>query len=126
LERLLHGFGTSDITDQDPTPDQLSQKLAKIRNKNDLARLRAAEILPFMQTDHTAKDMLSIVKAHGREKLQYWGFSYGSILGSTFASMFPGRIERMVLDGIVDADSYYSSKESTPPLARAAANFSLS
>ncbi|OLN96245.1 Tripeptidyl aminopeptidase 2 [Colletotrichum chlorophyti] len=39
-------------------------------------------------------------------RLQYWGFSYGSFLGNSFASMYPGRVGRLILDGIVDADDY--------------------
>lgn len=38
--------------------------------------------------------------------LQYWGFSYGTFLGNTFASMFPNRIGRMILDGNVDPQDY--------------------
>jgi pimeloyl-ACP methyl ester carboxylesterase len=41
-------------------------------------------------------------------KLVYWGFSYGTLLGATFASMFPDRVGRLVLDGVVDADHYVS------------------
>ncbi|KAI0145205.1 Alpha/Beta hydrolase protein [Xylariaceae sp. FL1272] len=39
-------------------------------------------------------------------KLVYWGFSYGTMLGATFASMFPDKVGRMVLDGIVHPDKY--------------------
>lgn len=42
----------------------------------------------------------------GEEKLQYWGFSYGTFLGSTFASTYPSRVSRLILDGVVDADDY--------------------
>lgn len=38
--------------------------------------------------------------------LNYWGLSYGTYLGNTFASMFPERVGRVVLDGVVDADDY--------------------
>lgn len=39
-------------------------------------------------------------------RLQYIGFSYGAVLGNYFASMFPGRVGRMVLDGVFNANDY--------------------
>ncbi|KAG6022272.1 hypothetical protein E4U19_005162 [Claviceps sp. Clav32 group G5] len=39
-------------------------------------------------------------------RLQYYGTSYGTVLGNTFLSMFPGRVKRMILDGVVVADNW--------------------
>ncbi|KAF7894877.1 hypothetical protein EAF00_006691 [Botryotinia globosa] len=41
-------------------------------------------------------------------KIQYWGFSYGTLLGTNFAAMYPGFVGRIVLDGVVDADRHYA------------------
>ncbi|KAF8905789.1 TAP-like protein-domain-containing protein [Gymnopilus junonius] len=65
--------------------------------------------LVHINTENTARDMLSIAYAHGREKIQYWGFSYGTVLGATFAALFPDKIERMVIDGVVDSENYYAT-----------------
>jgi pimeloyl-ACP methyl ester carboxylesterase len=46
----------------------------------------------------------------GEEPLLYWGRSYGTLLGSTFASLFPDRVNRAVLDGVVDMVKYYQGK----------------
>jgi pimeloyl-ACP methyl ester carboxylesterase len=32
--------------------------------------------------------------------------SYGTFLGQVFASMFPDRVDRMVLDSVLDAPDY--------------------
>ncbi|KAJ0163793.1 hypothetical protein CTA2_2398 [Colletotrichum tanaceti] len=39
-------------------------------------------------------------------RIQYWGLSYGSLLGNTFASMYPGRVGRIIVDCIVDPEDY--------------------
>ncbi|KAH9234910.1 hypothetical protein K456DRAFT_1748894 [Colletotrichum gloeosporioides 23] len=41
-----------------------------------------------------------------KTRLQYIGISYGSFLGNTLASMFPERVGRIMVDGIVNAEDY--------------------
>jgi pimeloyl-ACP methyl ester carboxylesterase len=40
--------------------------------------------------------------------IRYWGFSYGSALGETIAAMFPDRIDRMIIDGVVNPHEWYN------------------
>ena len=49
----------------------------------------------------------------GKEMVQYWGFSYGTILGATLSAMYPERIHRAVLDGVADSFDYMAGGWST-------------
>jgi pimeloyl-ACP methyl ester carboxylesterase len=59
-------------------------------------------LLPYMTTADSARDMDSIRQAFGVSKINYYAFSYGTYLGQVYATMFPDRIRRMVLDSTVD------------------------
>ncbi|MGV9559566.1 alpha/beta hydrolase [Streptomyces sp. NPDC003401] len=71
----------------------------------DLARRcerRDPELLRHVSTADTARDLELLRRATGQERLDYWGVSYGTLLGATYANLFPGRVGRLVLDGNVD------------------------
>jgi pimeloyl-ACP methyl ester carboxylesterase len=63
-------------------------------------------ILSHVSTANVARDMDAIRGLLGESKLNYFGYSYGTFLGATYASMFPAGYQRMVLDGPVDATAY--------------------
>jgi hypothetical protein len=58
-----------------------------------------SSILRHVSTASHARDMLEILHKLGYDKLKYWGFSYGTLLGGVFAAMYPDKIERLVSDG---------------------------
>ncbi|KAJ5188350.1 Alpha/beta hydrolase fold-1 [Penicillium cf. griseofulvum] len=62
---------------------------------------------PYINTPQTAADMNSILDAVGREDMIYWGFSYGTLLGQTYAGLFPERSRRVVIDRVVDQFVWY-------------------
>ena len=59
-------------------------------------------LLPYMTTQDVARDMDSIRAAFGVSKINYYAFSYGTYIGQVYATLFPGRVRRMVLDSTVD------------------------
>ncbi|KAJ6480802.1 Alpha/Beta hydrolase protein [Mycena vitilis] len=66
-------------------------------------------VLRSVATVNVARDLDEMRKVIGEENLLYWGFSYGTTLGATYAAMFPHRVHRMVLDGVVYAPEHYNS-----------------
>jgi pimeloyl-ACP methyl ester carboxylesterase len=58
-------------------------------------------LLDHIKTIDSVRDMNTIRAALGHQKLDYYGASYGTYLGQTYATVFPKRVGRMILDGNV-------------------------
>ncbi|HEY6923243.1 MAG TPA: alpha/beta hydrolase [Steroidobacteraceae bacterium] len=58
--------------------------------------------IPFATTANTARDMDLIRQRLGEDKINYLAWSYGSYLGSVYATLFPNNTDRVVIDSVVD------------------------
>ncbi len=62
----------------------------------------AGGIVSHVTTIEAARDMDVLRAALGQAQLDYFGASYGTKLGATYADLFPEKVGRLVLDGAVD------------------------
>ncbi|MCU1473236.1 alpha/beta hydrolase, partial [Amnibacterium sp.] len=59
-------------------------------------------LLDHITTEDTAKDMEYLRLALAAPRISYYGYSYGTYLGQVYATLFPSKVDRMVLDSNVD------------------------
>lgn len=85
------------------------------------------DILPYLGTVDVVDDlkhMVELVEIPRRgnitsnnttdARLQFYGFSYGTVIGQMFASRYPGNVGRIAVDGVVDMEDYMATPVSTP------------
>ncbi|MGW9213680.1 alpha/beta hydrolase [Embleya sp. NPDC055664] len=82
------------------------RQVALQKDLADRCRATNAAVLPYISTRNTARDMDVVRAALGERRVSYFGYSYGTYLGTTYTQMFPGRVDRVVLDGALDPRHY--------------------
>ena len=60
------------------------------------------ELLGYVDTVSAARDLDLLRAVLGDKKLNYLGYSYGTLLGATYADLYPKNTGRLVLDGALD------------------------
>ena len=103
----LSDTGLDGFIGGDPTPDDPAEEQAYADRARAFAQSCGATggpLLAHVSTRDAARDMDVLRAALGEEKLTYLGASYGTLLGSTYAELFPAQVGRMVLDGAVPPD----------------------
>jgi pimeloyl-ACP methyl ester carboxylesterase len=107
------GVGHSTPVTCDLPPERLTSNVppyartrAEVRQQAEVVRDTAhrcatsatAPLLPYITTANTARDMDRIRAALGERRMSYFGLSYGTYLGAVYATLFPDRTDRIVLD----------------------------
>ena len=88
----------------DPEPEDDSEWAEIDRASREFAaacEARSGPLLAHVDTETSARDMDRIRVALGDETISYLGFSYGTLLGATYATLFPERVRAFVLDAAV-------------------------
>lgn len=89
----------------DPTPDTPDEVAASVEWSERLGRgcvEKSGDLAGHVSTVEAARDMDVIRAVLDERKLHYFGASYGTKLGATYADIFPATAGRLVLDGAVD------------------------
>ncbi|WP_079405705.1 alpha/beta hydrolase [Streptomyces sp. 3211] len=101
----LDGPAMDKYTQVDQTPDDAAERAELVAAFKEFAagcEKNAQRVLPHVSTVEAARDMDLLRAVLGDEKLNYVGASYGTLLGATYADLFPDRVGRLVLDGAMD------------------------
>ncbi|MFC4059160.1 alpha/beta hydrolase [Planomonospora corallina] len=89
----------------DATPDTRAERARLRRATAEFVRAcrkTSGEILPHVGTVNAAHDLERLRKALGEDRLDYFGMSYGTHLGAVYATMFPEKVGRFLLDAPLD------------------------
>ncbi|WP_158578861.1 alpha/beta hydrolase [Spongiactinospora rosea] len=97
--RCADGRSIGRLLDLDPGYDKtfLRETAAFVRGC-----VKGARIVGHAGSGDTARDMDRLRAALGEDRLDYYGVSYGSVVGGVYATLFPGRVGRVVLDAGLD------------------------
>jgi pimeloyl-ACP methyl ester carboxylesterase len=101
----LDGKRMDAYTQTDVTPDdqaETNELSAAFKKFAAGCEAKSGEVLPHVSTVEAARDMDILRSALGDDKLTYVGASYGTLLGATYAGLYPNRVGRLVLDGAMD------------------------
>ncbi len=86
-------------------PNELAW-IARTKNYAAACKEKNGALLNHVKTIDTLQDMEAIRVALGAEKINFFGYSYGTFLGQTYSTRYPNRVAKMVLAGMVDPFNY--------------------
>lgn len=69
------------------------------------------EYLASVSTTSTAHDLDAIRQFVGDEQLTFVGNSYGTFIGQVYANLYPERVRAMILDGVIDGETWAADAE---------------
>lgn len=85
----------ADVEDIYDTPEEIAAGEAAVA----LCVESMGALAGRIHTDYVVRDMDEIRQAIGEEQISFLGYSYGSLIGTWYATLFPDNVRSMVIDG---------------------------
>ncbi|MFI5532496.1 alpha/beta hydrolase [Kitasatospora sp. NPDC051853] len=84
------------------TADEVRDTMAANRDYAAACGKNAGPLIKHMSTINVVRDLDRMRQAVGDAQLTFAGFSYGTLIGSTYANMYPSKVRAVIVDGNVD------------------------
>lgn len=84
------------------TETEVTQVAAASKELGKVCRQRNGALLDHLSTANVARDMDLLRQAVGDDQLTFAGYSYGGLLGMTYAHLFPEKVRALLIDGAPD------------------------
>ncbi|GGX97266.1 alpha/beta hydrolase [Streptomyces hiroshimensis] len=109
----LDAFFAGDFRDR--SPEAVRRVVDNSRKLADSCREKHGDLLPYITTEQTVRDMDLFRSLLGERKISYYGASYATMIGAYYATLFPQRVERAVLDSNIAFDGTWEAFERGQP-----------
>lgn len=98
LDRFVFGVPEADYG----SPEWVDEVTAAAVDFAKACTENTGPLLEHVDTGSTVRDLDMLRAVVGDEKLNYFGYSYGTEIGARYADAFPEKVGRLVLDGATD------------------------
>ena len=115
--RFLAGVGRSDGETFPVGAGQMHRWIERYAAFGRHCKRRSGRIMRHMSTADSARDMELLRRSVGAHRLNYYGLSYGTLLGATYANIFPSHVRGMILDGDANPTAWVGRRPGTPKTA---------
>ncbi|WP_406194219.1 alpha/beta hydrolase [Kitasatospora sp. NBC_01560] len=102
---------------RDDSPAARDRVIANSRKMAADCERNSGGLLPYLTTEQTVRDLDLFRALLGERRISYYGPSYATMIGAYYATLFPQRVERMVLDSNVGFDGSWERFQLGQPMS---------
>ncbi|MFJ9774610.1 alpha/beta hydrolase [Kitasatospora sp. NPDC101157] len=102
---------------RDRSPGAIDRVVANSRELVASCVEHSGDLIPYLTTEQTVRDMDLLRALLGEKSISYYGASYATMIGAYYGTLFPHRVERMVLDSNIGFEGTWEQYELGQPMS---------